>query len=105
MINPKIRAAALDFTKSQFRPGMVSEMTQELHDAYAAECKLFDEHFTGMNFDEKSEYHQFVTWLDNSEMWRTDLTVDELYDVFEQIRYDEFMEAFESSIDEYYEKF
>ena len=35
-----------------------------------------------MNPDEKNEYHQFVTWLDNSEMWKTDLTVDELFDVY-----------------------
>ena len=80
--NPKVRAAALDFIKSQFRPGMVGEMTQELHDAYAAECKLFDEHFMGMNPDEKNEYYQFVIWLDNSEMWKTDLTVDELFDIY-----------------------
>ena len=105
MINPKVRAAALDFIKSQFRPGMVGEMTQELHDAYAAECRLFDEHFKGMNPDEMQEYKEFVRWLDFSRMWESDLTVDKLYDVFYQIRYDDFIEAFESSIDEYSEEF
>jgi hypothetical protein len=81
MINPKVRAAALDFIKCQFRISY-DEINHEFHEAYAAECRLFDEHFKGMNPNEKDEYKKFVNWLDNSRMWESDLTVDELYDVF-----------------------
>ena len=81
MINPKVGAAALDFIKSQFRISY-DEINHEFHEAYAAECRLFDEHFKGMNPNEKDEYKKFVNWLDNSRMWESDLTVDELYDVF-----------------------
>lgn len=94
MINPKVREAALDFIKSQ---GSTSTIC---HEAYAAECKLFDEHFKVMTPEEKSDYREFVTWLDNSEMWKSDLTVDELWDVFVDIRYDALMEEYDSSIDE-----
>lgn len=94
MINPKVREAALDFIKSQ---GM--NLTTS-HEAYAAECKLFDEHFKIMTPEEKSDYREFVTWLDNSEMWKSDLTVDELWDVFVDIRYDALMEEYDSSLDE-----
>jgi hypothetical protein len=81
MINPKVRAAALDFIKCQFRISY-DEINHEFHEAYAAECRLFDEHFQGMTPEEKQEYKKFVNWLDNSRMWESDLTVDELYDVF-----------------------
>ena len=106
MINPKVRAAALDFIKSQFRVSYAEIAgNQELHDAYEAECRLFNEHFKNMTREEKDEYKDFVNWLDSSRMWESDLTVDELYDIFYQIRYDDFMEAFDSSIDEYSEEF
>ena len=104
MINPKVKAATLDFMKSQIRPGHTLE-GQELHNAYAAECRLFGEHFNGMEPNEVQEYKEFVNWLDFSEMWKSDLTVDELYDAFEQIRYDDFMEEYDSSLDEYSEEF
>ena len=81
MINPKVRAAALDFIKCQFRISY-DEINHEFHEAYAAECRLFDEHFKEMNPNEKDDYKKFVNWLDNSRMWESDLTVDELYDVF-----------------------
>lgn len=99
MMNPKIREAALDFIKSQFRASY-GEVTQELHDAYAAECRLFDEHFKGMNPEEKDEYKEFVNWLDFSRMWESDLTVDELYEVFTGIEYDLLMECYEDNLDE-----
>lgn len=85
MMNPKIREAALDFIKSQVRPGHTLE-GQELHDVYEAECKLFDEHFKGMTKSELADYSGFVQWLDNSEMWQSDLLVDELYDSFKMIK-------------------
>lgn len=85
MMNPKIREAALDFIKSQVRPGHILE-GQELHDVYEAECKLFDEHFKGMTKSELADYSGFVQWLDNSEMWQSDLLVDELYDSFKMIK-------------------
>jgi len=84
-MNPKIREAALDFIKSQVRPGHTLE-GQELHDVYEAECKLFDEHFKGMTKSELADYSGFVQWLDNSEMWQSDLLVDELYDSFKMIK-------------------
>lgn len=83
-MNPKIRAAALDFIKSQ-NPSQLEG--QELHDAYEAECRLFSEHFKGMTKLELAGYSEFVQWLDNSEMWKSDLTVDELWDVFESLEY------------------
>jgi len=98
-MNPKIRAAALDFIKSSFRPGMVGEMTHELHDAYAAECRIFSEHFKGMSKSESHDYHKFVTWLDNS-VWKSDLTVDELWDVFESLEYELFDECYEYSLED-----
>jgi hypothetical protein len=81
MINPKVRAAALDFIKCQFRISY-DEINHEFHESYAAECRLFDEHLNNMTREEKQEYKKFVMWLDNSRMWESDLTVDELYDVF-----------------------
>lgn len=75
MINPKVREAALDFIKSQ-------EIRTFDHNAYAAECRLFGEHFKIMSESEKHAYSRFVQWLDNSRMWESDLTVDELYEVF-----------------------
>ena len=79
MMNPKIRAAALDFIKSQ-NPGQLEG--QALPDAYEAECRLFGEHFKGMSKVEMDNYSRFVQWLDNSEMWKSDLTVDELWYYF-----------------------
>lgn len=82
MINPKVRAAALDFIKSQ-NPRQLEG--QALHDAYEAECRLFNEHFKGMTKWELRDYIGFVQWLDHSEMWKSDLTVDKLWDVFESM--------------------
>ena len=76
MINPKVRAAALDFLKSQ-NPSQLEG--QALHDAYEAECKLFNEHFKGMTKSELNDYSGFVQWLDNSGMSKADLTIDELH--------------------------
>lgn len=95
MINSRVRAAVLDFIKSQDTSSTTS------HDAYAAECRLFGEHFKVMTSVEKSDYREFATWLDNSKMWKSDLTVDELWDVFVDIRYDALMEEYDSSLDEY----
>ena len=92
MMNPKIRAAALDFIKSQNTSQLKG---QALHNAYEAECRLFGEHFKGMTKSELNDYKRFVLWLDDSEMWKSDLTVDELYDVFETIEYDLLMECHE----------
>ena len=100
MINPKVRAAALDFIKCQ-NMSHLDVNSQAFHDAYEAECRLFNEHFKNMTREEKDEYKDFVMWLDNSRMWLSDLTVDELYDVFETIRYDDLMEEYEASYDEY----
>ena len=96
MINPKVRAAALDFIKSQ---DLFTLKGQELYDAFDAECKLFSEHFKGMSKVEMDDYSSFVRWLDNSEMWKSDLTVDQLYEVFETIEYDLLMECYEDDLD------
>lgn len=100
MINPKVRAAALDFIKSQDM-SRLDVNSLEFHNAYEAECRLFNKHFKEMTREEKDDYKDFVMWLDNSRMWESDLTVDELYDVFETIRYDALMEEYEASYDEY----
>jgi hypothetical protein len=96
MINPKVRAAALDFIKSQ-NPSQLEG--QALHDAYEAECRLFNEHFKGMTKSELADYNGFVQWLENSEMWKSDLTVDGLYEIFETIEYCIVMECYEDSLD------
>jgi hypothetical protein len=96
MINPKVRAAALDFIKSQ-NPSQLEG--QELHDAYEAECRLFNEHFKGMTKSELNDYSGFVQWLDHSEMWKSDLTVDKLWDVFESMEYDLLTECYEADLD------
>jgi hypothetical protein len=81
-MNPKIKIAALDFVKSKFRPGYENNLKgQELHDEYSRECELFENHFKLMSKDEIQTYHDFVVWIDYSEMWKTDLTIDELWDI------------------------
>lgn len=96
MINPKVRAAALDFLKSQ-NPEQLEG--QALHDAYAAECQLFNGHFKDMSKSESFDYNRFVKWLHDSGMSKSDLTVDELWDVFEFQEYDLLMECYEESLD------
>ena len=83
MINPKVRAAALDFIKSQNPSQQLKG--QALHDAYEAECRLFNEHFKGMTKSELADYNGFEQWLKNSDMWKSDLTVDGLYEIFDTI--------------------
>ena len=104
MINPKVRAAALDFIKCQ-NMSRLDVNSQEFHEAYEAECRLFNKHFKEMNFEEKEEYKRFVAWLDNSQMWMSDLTVDELYEMCNDIYFDDIMEEYDSSLDEYSEEF
>jgi hypothetical protein len=74
MLNSKVRAAVLDFMKSE---------TGNDHDAYAAECELFGKHFSGMDAPEKRQYKEFVNWLIASDMIKSDLNIDELHDVME----------------------
>ena len=104
MINPKVRAAALDFIKS-IDIDHLDVNSQSFLDAYEAECRLFNVHFKVMAPEEMSDYKAFVFWLDNSRMWESDLTVDELWDVFVNFRYDDLIEAYESSLNEYSEEF
>lgn len=99
-MNSKVKAAALDFVKSQVRPGHNLE-GQALHDAYEAENKLFNEHFKEMSEIEMTEYTKFVTWLDNSDMWKSNLNIDELYDIHKTIEHDHLMEIYNDlSMDE-----
>ena len=74
MLNSKVRAAVLDFMKSE---------KGNDHDAYAAECELFGKHFSGFDAPEKRQYKEFVNWLVASGMIKSDLTIDDLYDVME----------------------
>ncbi len=94
MMNPKVRAAALDFLKSQ-NPSQLEG--QALHDAYEAECKLFNEHFKGMTKSELNDYSGFVQWLDKSGMSKADLTIDELWDAFEFYAHDLLMLDYEDA--------
>ena len=86
MLNSKVRAAVLDFMKSE---------TGNDHDAYAAECELFGKHFSGMDAPEKRQYKEFVNWLVASDMIKSDLTIDELHDVMEA-------QEWERNYDDYY---
>ena len=83
MMNPKIRAAALDFIKSHRLSSITELEGQAFHYAYAAECRLFNDHFKVMSNDELAEYRKFVVWIHNSGLVDSDLTVDELYDTYE----------------------
>ena len=73
-LNTKVRAAVLDFMKSE---------TGNDHDAYAAECGLFGKHFSGMDAPERRQYKEFVNWLIASNLIKSDLNIDELHDVME----------------------
>ena len=86
MLNSKVRAAVLDFMKSE---------KGNDHDAYAAECELFGKHFSGMDAPEKRQYKEFVNWLIASDMIKSDLTIDELHDVMEA-------QEWERNYDDYY---
>ena len=86
MLNSKVRAAVLDFMKSE---------KGNDHDAYAAECELFGKHFSGMDAPEKRQYKEFVNWLVASDMIKSDLTIDELHDVMEA-------QEWERNYDDYY---
>ena len=86
MLNSKVRAAVLDFMKSE---------TGNDHDAYAAECELFGKHFSGFDAPEMRQYKEFVNWLIASDMIKSDLTIDELHDVMEA-------QEWERNYDDYY---
>lgn len=86
MLNSKVRAAVLDFMKSE---------NIDNHDAYAAECELFGKHFSGFDAPEMRQYKEFVNWLTASGMIKSDLNIDELYDVMVK-------EEWERNSDDYY---
>ena len=86
MLNSKVRAAVLDFMKSE---------NGNDHDAYAAECELFGKHFSGFDAPEMRQYKEFVNWLIASGMLKSDLTIDELHDVMEA-------QEWERNYDDYY---
>lgn len=50
--------------------------------AYAEECKLFNEFFPKFSEADRQVYQDFTQWLDESRMWESDLTVNELYEVY-----------------------
>lgn len=77
MLNSKVRAAVLDFMKSE------NGNYHDVHAAYAAECELFGKHFLGFDAPEMRQYKEFVNWLVASGMIKSDLTIDELHDVME----------------------
>ena len=74
MLNSKVKAAVLDFMKSE---------NGNNHDAYAAECELFGKHFSGMDAPERRQYKEFVNWLIAGDWIKSDLNIDDLYDVME----------------------
>lgn len=77
MLNSKVKAAVLDFMKSE------NGNDRDAYAAYAAECELFDKHFPGFDAPEMRQYKEFVNWLVASGMIKSDLTIDELHDVME----------------------
>jgi hypothetical protein len=74
MLNSKVKAAVLDFIKSE---------NGNNHDAYAAECELFGKHFSGMDAPERRQYKEFVNWLITGDWIKSDLNIDDLHDVME----------------------
>lgn len=59
-----------------------STIDAEFHEAYAAECRLFNEFFKKFTLEESETYRRFVQWLSESGMVKSDLTIDELFDVY-----------------------
>ena len=54
----------------------------EFHEAYAAECRLFNEYFKKFTPVESETYRKFVQWLSDSNMIKSDLTINELFDTY-----------------------
>ena len=80
MMNSKVKAAVLDFMCS----GSIFNNDGTInHDAYAAECRLFGEHFKNMSKAEMAEYMGFVEWLRDSGLDKSDLLVKELYELYQ----------------------
>ena len=77
MLNSKVRAAVLDFMKSE------NGNDHDAYAAYAAECELFDKHFPGFDAPEMRQYKEFVNWLIAGDWIKSDLNIDDLYDVME----------------------
>ena len=61
------------------------EIDQRWHNAYAAECELYA-HLRAMSESEKEIYTKFVNWLEYSQLYKSDLTVNKLYSVFKSIK-------------------
>jgi hypothetical protein len=59
-----------------------STIDAEFHEAYAAECRLFNEYFKKFTPAESEMYRKFVQWLSDSDMIKSDLTIDELFDTY-----------------------
>lgn len=64
-MSPKVKEAVLDFMRSENVFNVDGSFN---HEAYAAECRLFGEHFKNMSEEEMVEYKEFVQWLDSSGM-------------------------------------
>jgi len=77
MLNSKVKAAVLDFMKSE------KGNDHDVYAAYAAECELFDKHFPGFDAPEMRQYKEFVNWLIAGDWIKSDLNIDDLYDVME----------------------
>jgi len=59
-----------------------STIDAEFHEAYTAECRLFNEFFKKFTPEESETYRRFVQWLSDSGMVKSDLTIDELFNVY-----------------------
>lgn len=49
---------------------------------YEAECRLFNELFCVFTDQEKETYKEFVQWLNDTQMWHSDLTIEELFNTY-----------------------
>jgi hypothetical protein len=86
-IKPRVKAAVIDFLKSEVTPG-ANVSWKVIDEAYAAECRLFGEHFKKMTKSEIHDYSKFVKWLQDTDMFKSDLSVEDLYDAYEFLEFD-----------------
>lgn len=51
------------------------------HKAYNAECELFNKYFPSFSAEEMKAYQTFVGKLEETGLWKSDLTIKELHGV------------------------
>lgn len=59
-----------------------NDWTQDRHNAYALECKLFGSLFKNFSEVESNTYRDFVAYLAKTKLYLCDLDINELYEIY-----------------------